>query len=162
MAVNLLKKRTLTLAALLLLVGQAQATELLNSSYDVSRELFAALNPPFEQQWAKDNGGDKLTIKQSHAGSSKQALAILQGLKADVVTYNQVTDVQILHDKGKLIPADWQSRLPNNSSPFYSTMGFLVRKGNPKIFTTGMTLFVLTSSLSSRTRKRPGMRATPI
>ncbi|MHC1903967.1 thiosulfate/sulfate ABC transporter substrate-binding protein CysP, partial [Escherichia coli] len=95
-------------------------------------ELFAALNPPFEQQWAKDNGGDKLTIKQSHAGSSKQALAILQGLKADVVTYNQVTDVQILHDKGKLIPADWQSRLPNNSSPFYSTMGFLVRKGNPK------------------------------
>lgn len=144
MAVNLLKKRPLTLAAMLLLAGQAQATELLNSSYDVSRELFAALNPPFEQQWAKDNGGDKLTIKQSHAGSSKQALAILQGLKADVVTYNQVTDVQILHDKGKLIPADWQSRLPNNSSPFYSTMGFLVRKGNLKIFTTGAILYVPT------------------
>ncbi|TPD34910.1 sulfate ABC transporter substrate-binding protein, partial [Escherichia coli] len=132
MAVNLLKKNSLALVASLLLAGHVQATELLNSSYDVSRELFAALNPPFEQQWAKDNGGDKLTIKQSHAGSSKQALAILQGLKADVVTYNQVTDVQILHDKGKLIPADWQSRLPNNSSPFYSTMGFLVRKGNPK------------------------------
>ena len=132
MAVNLLKKNSLVLVASLLLAGHVQATELLNSSYDVSRELFAALNPPFEQQWAKDNGGDKLTIKQSHAGSSKQALAILQGLKADVVTYNQVTDVQILHDKGKLIPADWQSRLPNNSSPFYSTMGFLVRKGNPK------------------------------
>lgn len=132
MAVNLLKKGYLTLAAMTLLVSQAQATELLNSSYDVSRELFAALNTPFEQQWAKDNAGDTLTIKQSHAGSSKQALAILQGLKADVVTYNQVTDVQILHDKGNLIPADWQSRLPNNSSPFYSTMGFLVRKGNPK------------------------------
>jgi sulfate transport system substrate-binding protein len=131
MAVTVLKKGSLALAGLLL-VAQAQATELLNSSYDVSRELFAALNPPFEQQWAKDNNGDKLTIKQSHAGSSKQALAILQGLKADVVTYNQVTDVQILHDKGKLLPADWQSRLPNNSSPFYSTMGFLVRKGNPK------------------------------
>ena len=131
MAVTVLKKGSLALAGLLL-VAQAQATELLNSSYDVSRELFAALNPAFEQQWAKDNNGDKLTIKQSHAGSSKQALAILQGLKADVVTYNQVTDVQILHDKGKLIPADWQSRLPNNSSPFYSTMGFLVRKGNPK------------------------------
>ncbi|SUG76949.1 thiosulfate-binding protein [Salmonella enterica subsp. enterica] len=72
MAVNLLKKRPLTLAAMLLLAGQAQATELLNSSYDVSRELFAALNPPFEQQWAKDNGGDKLTIKQSHAGSSNR------------------------------------------------------------------------------------------
>ncbi|MCS2170699.1 thiosulfate ABC transporter substrate-binding protein CysP [Scandinavium sp. TWS1a] len=132
MAVKSLKKGTLALGALLLLATQAQATELLNSSYDVSRELFAALNPPFEQQWAKDNGGDKLNIKQSHAGSSKQALAILQGLKADVVTYNQVTDVQILHDKGNLIPANWQSRLPNNSSPFYSTMAFLVRKGNPK------------------------------
>ena len=120
MAVNLLKKNSLALVASMLLAGHVQATELLNSSYDVSRELFAALNPPFEQQWAKDNGGDKLTIKQSHAGSSKQALAILQGLKADVVTYNQVTDVQILHDKGKLIPADWQTRLPNNSSPFYS------------------------------------------
>ncbi|MDU1269246.1 MAG: thiosulfate ABC transporter substrate-binding protein CysP [Escherichia coli] len=136
MHLNLLKKNSLALVASLLLAGHVQATELLNSSYDVSRELFAALNPPFEQQWAKDNGGDKLTIKQSHAGSSKQALAILQGLKADVVTYNQVTDVQILHDKGKLIPADWQSRLPNNSSPFYSTMGFLVRKGNPKKFMT--------------------------
>lgn len=146
MAVKSLKKGYLALAASMLLVAQAQATELLNSSYDVSRELFAALNPPFEQQWAKDNGGDKLTIKQSHAGSSKQALAILQGLKADVVTYNQVTDVQILHDKGNLIPADWQSRLPNNSSPFYSTMGFPVRKGNPKTFMTGTTWFALTLS----------------
>ncbi len=133
MAVNLLKKNSLALVASLLLAGHVQATELLNSSYDVSRELFAALNPPFEQQWAKDNGGGKLTINNLMPGRvAKQALAILQGLKADVVTYNQVTDVQILHDKGKLIPADWQSRLPNNSSPFYSTMGFLVRKGNPK------------------------------
>jgi len=121
-----------SVAALLLASGAASATELLNSSYDVSRELFAALNPPFQQQWAEQNNGDKLEIKQSHAGSSKQALAILQGLKADVVTYNQVTDVQILHDRGNLIPADWQTRLPNNSSPFYSTMAFLVRKGNPK------------------------------
>ncbi|MGS2982318.1 sulfate ABC transporter substrate-binding protein, partial [Escherichia coli] len=83
MAVNLLKKNSLVLVASLLLAGHVQATELLNISYDVSRELFAALNPPVEQQWAKDNGGDKLTIKQAHAGSSKQALAILQGLKAD-------------------------------------------------------------------------------
>lgn len=116
----------------LALAGGAQATELLNSSYDVSRELFVALNAPFEKQWNTAHPGDTLTIKQSHAGSSKQALAILQGLRADVVTYNQVTDVQVLHDKGNLIPADWQSRLPNNSSPFYSTMAFLVRKGNPK------------------------------
>lgn len=117
--------------AALLASGGAGATELLNSSYDVSRELFSALNPVFEQQW-QQQGNPALTIKQSHAGSSKQALAILQGLRADVVTYNQVTDVQILHDRGKLIPADWQSRLPNNSSPFYSTMAFLVRKDNPK------------------------------
>ncbi|MBK4785038.1 MAG: sulfate ABC transporter substrate-binding protein [Pantoea sp. Pent] len=120
------------IALSLSLAGAAQATELLNSSYDVSRELFVALNAPFEQQWDAAHPDDKLTIKQSHAGSSKQALAILQGLRADVVTYNQVTDVQVLHDKGNLIPADWQSRLPNSSSPFYSTMAFLVRKGNPK------------------------------
>jgi sulfate/thiosulfate transport system substrate-binding protein len=120
------------IALSLAMAGAAQATELLNSSYDVSRELFVALNAPFEQQWDASHPGDKLTIKQSHAGSSKQALAILQGLRADVVTYNQVTDVQVLHDKGQLIPADWQTRLPNNSSPFYSTMAFLVRKGNPK------------------------------
>ena len=120
------------LAAALLASGAASAAELLNSSYDVSRELFVALNPGFEQQWNQQHPNDKLTIKQSHAGSSKQALAILQGLRADVVTYNQVTDVQILHDRGQLIPADWQARLPNNSSPFYSTMAFLVRKDNPK------------------------------
>jgi sulfate transport system substrate-binding protein len=132
MATKSVKKVWNALVVSALLAGSAQATELLNSSYDVSRELFAAINPAFQQKWTQENNGDKLTIKQSHAGSSKQALAILQGLKADVVTYNQVTDVQILHDKGNLIPADWQSRLPNNSSPFYSTMAFLVRKGNPK------------------------------
>ncbi|OCA54562.1 sulfate ABC transporter substrate-binding protein [Photorhabdus namnaonensis] len=108
------------------------AVELLNSSYDVARELFSVLNSEFEKQWNEQYPQDKLIIKQSHAGSSKQALAILQGLRADVVTYNQVTDVQILHDRGKLIPADWQNRLPNSSSPYYSTMAFLVRKGNPK------------------------------
>ncbi|MGX8895225.1 substrate-binding domain-containing protein, partial [Enterobacter cloacae] len=69
------------------------------------------LNSDFKTQWDAQHPDDKVTIKQSHAGSSKQALAILQGLPADVVTYNQVTDVQILHDKGKLIPADWQQRL---------------------------------------------------
>lgn len=120
--------------------GTASATELLNSSYDVSRELFTALNPGFEQLWLQQHPKDKLRIKQSHAGSSKQALAILQGLRADVVTYNQVSDVQILHDRGQLIPADWQQRLPNNSSPFYSTMAFLVRKDNPKGITSWQDL----------------------
>ncbi|MEE3664011.1 sulfate ABC transporter substrate-binding protein [Brenneria sp. g21c3] len=129
---NWLVKGSLALSLLLGGQGYVSATEILNSSYDVSRELFAALNPGFEKQWLAQHPNDPLTIKQSHAGSSRQALAILQGLKADVVTYNQVTDVQILHDRGQLIPADWQSRLPNNSSPFYSTMAFLVRKGNPK------------------------------
>ena len=129
-----LKNTGLASLAMFSLMSSASLTaaELLNSSYDISRELFAALNPEFEKQWAQENPQEPLTIKQSHAGSSKQALAILQGLKADVVTFNQVTDVQILHDKGQLIPADWQARLPNNSSPYYSTMAFLVRKGNPK------------------------------
>lgn len=127
-----LVKGSLALSLLLGAQSMVSATELLNSSYDVSRELFVALNPGFEKQWLSQHPNDPLTIKQSHAGSSKQALAILQGLKADVVTYNQVTDIQILHDRGQLIPADWQARLPNNSSPFYSTMAFLVRKGNPK------------------------------
>ncbi|MGL4860707.1 MAG: thiosulfate ABC transporter substrate-binding protein CysP, partial [Enterobacteriaceae bacterium] len=117
--------------ALLLLAVSAGSKELLNSSYDVSRELFAELNPLFEKQWQQQSG-EPITIKQSHAGSSRQVVAILQGLRADVVTYNQVTDIQALHDRGKLLPADWQSRLPNNSSPYYSTMAFLVRKGNPK------------------------------
>ncbi len=120
------------LAVVLLASSAASAIELLNSSYDISRELFAALNSGFEQQWNQKHLHEKLKIKQSHAGSSKQAMAILQGLHADVVTYNQVTDMQILHDRGHLIPDSWQSRLPNNSSPFYSTMAFLVRKGNPK------------------------------
>ncbi len=131
---SMLKNTGLASLAMFSLMSSASLTaaELLNSSYDISRELFAALNPKFEKQWAQENPQEPLTIKQSHAGSSKQALAILQGLKADVVTFNQVTDVQILHDKGQLIPADWQARLPNNSSPYYSTMAFLVRKGNPK------------------------------
>ena len=114
----------------------AGAAQLLNSSYDIARELFTALNSDFKTQWDIQHPDDKVTIKQSHAGSSKQALAILQGLPADVVTYNQVTDVQILHDKGGLIPANWQQRLPNNSSPYYSTMAYLVRKGNPKNITS--------------------------
>ncbi|MGF7408133.1 thiosulfate ABC transporter substrate-binding protein CysP [Providencia alcalifaciens] len=131
---SMLKNTGLASLAMFSLMSSASLTaaELLNSSYDISRELFAALNPEFEKQWAQENPQEPLTIKQSHAGSSKQALAILQGLKADVVTFNQVTDVQILHDKGQLIPVDWQARLPNNSSPYYSTMAFLVRKGNPK------------------------------
>ncbi|ASK33127.1 thiosulfate ABC transporter substrate-binding protein CysP [Alloalcanivorax mobilis] len=111
-------------------LATAQQT-LLNSSYDIARELFQAINPKFQAHW-KEQTGEEVTIKQSHSGSSKQARAIMQGLDADVVTFNQVTDVNVLHDKANLIPADWNKRLPNNSSPYYSTTAFLVRKGNPK------------------------------
>ncbi|WP_413482770.1 thiosulfate ABC transporter substrate-binding protein CysP [Morganella psychrotolerans] len=131
--------KTVLPAGLLILAtlwsGAVSAAQLLNSSYDIARELFTELNPLFEKQWNAAHPDDLLTIRQSHGGSSKQALAILQGLRADVVTYNQVTDVQVLHDKGQLLAADWQSRLANNSSPYYSTMAFLVRKGNPKQIT---------------------------
>jgi len=128
-------KFTKTLLGTLLLgaslnVAAADQT-LLNSSYDIARELFNAYNPVFAKHW-QEQTGKTVEIKQSHAGSSAQARSILQGLPADVVTFNQVTDVQILHDRGKLIPENWQQLLPNASSPYYSTIAFLVRKGNPK------------------------------
>lgn len=110
---------------------QAADQELLNSSYDIARELFSAYNQQFAEHW-KEKTGKTVDINQSHGGSSKQAQAIIQGLRADVVTYNQVTDVDILHERGNLIPEDWRQRLPNASSPYYSTMAFLVREGNPK------------------------------
>jgi sulfate transport system substrate-binding protein len=105
--------------------------ELLNTSYDIARELFAAYNVEFKKHW-QEKTGETVEVNQSHAGSSKQAQAIIQGLKADVATFNQVTDIDILHERGQLIPENWAERLPNNSSPYYSTMAFLVRKGNPK------------------------------
>ena len=112
--------------------AQAQTpTTLLNVSYDISRELYTEINAAFIKQWKAKTGQD-ITINQSHNGSSRQARSILEGLEADIVTFNQVTDVQVLHDKGKLIPADWAKRLPNNSSPYYSLPAFLVRAGNPK------------------------------
>ncbi|HEY4134940.1 MAG TPA: thiosulfate ABC transporter substrate-binding protein CysP [Alphaproteobacteria bacterium] len=105
--------------------------ELLNVSYDVARELFVKLNDAFNADWQK-KGGKKIDIKMSHAGTGVQARAIIEGLPADVVTFNQLLDVQVLHDKGNLIPADWQKKFANGSSPFYSMPAFLVRKGNPK------------------------------
>ncbi|MGL4380102.1 MAG: thiosulfate ABC transporter substrate-binding protein CysP [Vibrio sp.] len=129
-----MKRIKLSISAVLLANSlQALAAEqtLLNSSYDISRELFAAYNPVFAEHWQQTTG-NTVEIKQSHAGSSAQARSILQGLAADVVTFNQVTDVQVLHDKGLLLPDNWQSLLPNGSSPYYSTTAFLVRKGNPK------------------------------
>jgi sulfate transport system substrate-binding protein len=120
-------------AGIALVIGQSAAAgqEILNTSYDVSRELFAAINPQFQAEWKKQTGED-VSIQQSHAGSSAQAAAILQGLKADVVTFNQSTDIDVLHQKGNYVSPDWRKAFPNNASPFYSTTAFLVRKGNPK------------------------------
>jgi sulfate transport system substrate-binding protein len=129
-----LRKLLIAFATSVSLVTAAQAqtpNTLLNVSYDISRELYAAINVAFAKQWKAKTGQD-VTINQSHNGSSRQARSILEGLEADVVTFNQVTDVQVLADKGKLIPADWQKRLPNSSSPYYSLPAFLVRAGNPK------------------------------
>lgn len=119
------------LAALAAPALAQQPDTILNVSYDISRELFADIDTAFAAAYKAETGLD-ITVEQSHAGSSRQARAVLEGLQADVVTFNQVTDVQILHDEGGLIPADWQDRLPNRSSPYYSFPAFLVREGNPK------------------------------
>jgi len=128
---HLLKGFALGAALLSAQPALAADRELLNTSYDIARELFAAYNVEFKKHW-QEKTGETLEVNQSHAGSSKQAQAIIQGLKADVATFNQVTDIDILHERGKLIPENWAERLPNNSSPYYSTMAFLVRKDNPK------------------------------
>lgn len=129
------KKAKSIVAAVVLGLGvsQTQASDqsLLNSSYDIARELFASYNEHFAQHW-QEKTGQSIEIRQSHGGSSRQAQAIIQGLRADVVTYNQVTDVDILHEQGNLVPADWRDQLPNASSPYFSTMAYLVREGNPK------------------------------
>ncbi len=109
----------------------AAATQLLNVSYDPTRELYQAYNAPFIKHW-KAQGGEDLTVQQSHGGSGKQARAVIDGLKADVVTLALAGDIDELHKLGKLLPADWQARLPDNSTPYTSTIVFLVRKGNPK------------------------------
>ena len=113
------------IAALSLPVSASAADKLLNASYDIAREIFAAQNEAF----IKANPG--VTIDQSHGGTSKQARAIVEGLEADVVTFNQVTDVEFIAKNG-FINEGWQSEFPNNASPFYSFPSFLVRAGNPK------------------------------
>jgi len=115
------------------LVASASAAEvkLLNVSYDVTRELYQDYNTAFAAYW-KAKTGDTVTVNQSHGGSSKQAQAVVNGLEADVVTMNQPLDIDILQTAGRLIPANWTSRLPNKSVPYTSTILFVVRKGNPK------------------------------
>ncbi len=119
------------LALALAPVLHAAEVKLLNVSYDPTRELYTEVNKAFAAQYQKDTG-DTVTISQSHGGSGKQARAVIDGLKADVVTLALAYDIDALHEKGRLVPADWQKRLPGNSAPYTSTIVFLVRKGNPK------------------------------
>lgn len=109
----------------------AKDAELLNVSYDPTRELYAEINENFAAQW-KQRTGETLKIRTSHGGSGKQARSVIDGLEADVVTLALAADIDSIAKNGKLLPADWQSRLPHNSAPYTSTIVFLVRKGNPK------------------------------
>ena len=111
--------------------AQKQSTTLLNVSYDPTREFYQDFNAAFAKHW-KEKNGDTVELKQSHGGSGKQARSVIDGLEADVVTLALAFDIDAIAEKSHLLPADWQKKLPNNSSPYTSTIVFLVRKGNPK------------------------------
>ena len=130
---NFWARMLVALAATTAVAGTSLAanTVLLNVSYDPTRELYTEYNKAFSAHYKKKTGKD-LEIRQSHGGSGKQARTVIDGLQADVVTLALAYDIDALAKQGKLLPANWQSRLPNNSSPYTSTIVFLVRKGNPK------------------------------
>lgn len=135
---NLSLAATLACTGLTALTATAQSAApalgpvtLLNVSYDPTREFYKDFNAAFAKDWKTKTGQD-VTVKQSHGGSGKQARSVIDGLEADVVTLALAYDVDALGEYGKLIPADWQKRLPQNASPYTSTIVFLVRKGNPK------------------------------
>src|SRR5262245_32165435 len=113
--------------------GQGPSSEvtLLNVSYDPTRELYEEINVAFAAQWQQTHG-QSVRINQSHGGSGRQARAVIDGLPADVVTLALAGDIDAIAEQGKLLPINWEQRLPNNSAPYYSTIVFLVRQGNPK------------------------------
>src|SRR3984885_4538770 len=115
--------------ALAVTVAGAKDIQLLNVSYDPTRELYTEYNAAFAKYWQAKTG-DKVTVSQSHGGSGKQAQSVINGLDADVVTLALAYDVDAVAQQSKLLPAGWQSRLPDNSTPYTSTIVFLVRKGN--------------------------------
>ncbi|MDP9942326.1 sulfate ABC transporter substrate-binding protein [Ectopseudomonas alcaliphila] len=119
------------LASALIAGPVAAAQTLLNVSYDPTRELYTEFNAAFNKHW-QAQGNEAVTIQQSHGGSGKQARAVIDGLRADVVTLALAGDIDELYKLGKLIPENWQERLPDASTPYTSTIVFLVRKGNPK------------------------------
>lgn len=114
-----------------LLAASVFADELLNVSYDPTREFYQEINSAFAKQW-KQQTGKSLTVKQSHGGSGKQARSVIDGLSADVVTLALSGDIDSIATQANLLPKDWQAKLPDNSSPYTSTIVFVVRKGNPK------------------------------
>ncbi len=129
---NVFTKAILALVAVSTLSLPALAAQvLLNVSYDPTRELYQDYNATFAAYWKKASGKD-LIIRQSHGGSGKQARSVIDGLGADVVTLALAYDIDAIAEKGKLLPKNWQSRLPHNSAPYTSTIVFVVRKGNPK------------------------------
>jgi sulfate transport system substrate-binding protein len=111
--------------------ARAKTIELLNASYDPTRELYVDFNAAFAKHW-KAKTGDDVVIKQSHGGSGAQARSVIDGLEADVVTLALAADIDSLHVHGDYLPADWQTKLPENSCPYTSTIVLLVRKGNPR------------------------------
>lgn len=135
MSTHFTRRPVVALAAGALMLGagiaHAQQVSLLNVSYDPTRELYQEFNAAFVKYWKGKTGKD-VVIKQSHGGAAKQARAVIDGLEADVVTLALAYDIDAIHEKAKLIPADWQTRLPHNSAPYTSTIVFLVRKDNPK------------------------------
>jgi sulfate transport system substrate-binding protein len=121
----------LFVAAVLAQPAAAKKVTLLNVSYDPTRELYQEYNAAFARYWEAKTG-DKVTVKQSHGGSGKQGRAVIDGLEADVVTLALAYDIDAISEKANLLPKNWQTRLPHNSSPYTSTIVFLVHKGNPK------------------------------
>ncbi|MFM8900984.1 MAG: sulfate ABC transporter substrate-binding protein [Burkholderiales bacterium] len=133
---NFLSRLKTSMAALLLTTATVGAwaqkeVTLLNVSYDPTRELYDDFNKAFAKHWLAKTG-QKVSIKQSHGGAAKQARSVIDGLEADVVTLALAYDIDEISSIGKLLPADWQKRLPHNSAPYTSTIVLLVRKGNPK------------------------------
>lgn len=134
MTIRKFPRSALALLIVLLAAPPAPAQKeitLLNVSYDPTREFYQEFNAAFAKYW-KNKTGETVTVKQSHGGSSKQARAVIDGLQADVVTLALAYDVDAIAAQARLLPPDWQKRLPHNSAPYTSTLAFLVRKGNPK------------------------------
>ena len=137
--------------------AMAKDIQLLNVSYDPTREFYQAYNTAFSKHYQAETG-DKVTVRQSHGGSGKQATSVINGIEADVVTLALAYDVDAIAERGR-IEKDWIKRLPDNSAPYTSTIVFLVRKGNPKQIHDWPDLLKPGVSVITRTRKPPAVPA---